>query len=440
MKVLHLTMLDSDGAGRAAQRLHQGLNRLDNHSYTNLHSQMLVQVKSGDDQATVTTKNRFKIAANRLKLTERIDQLLLKLYPHRMQTTFSPQWVPGQLWHDIQQCNPDIINLHWIGHGFLPIEFLKKLNKPLVWTLHDMWAFTGGCHYSQTCDRYQAQCGKCPQLNSHSDWDLSRWVWQRKARSWQDLNLTVVTPSVWLKRCAIASSLFKEIPVEVIPNGLDTVVYKPIERQIARSILNLPLDRHLILFGAGYASDPRKGFSYLEAALECLSSQQYSQPLEAVIFGGSAPETSSSIGLKVHYLGKLRDDTTLALAYAAADVFVVPSLQDNLPNTVMEALACGTPCVAFDIGGMPDMIEHQQNGYLAQPYETDDLAQGIGWVLRDRERHHRLSQRARAKVEEAFTLQHQATQYFLLYQSIIDSALREKSQPQTSLTLKQTQR
>ena len=144
----------------------------------------------------------------------------------------------------------------------------------------------------------------------------------------------------------------------------------------------------------------------------------YCISLEVVIFGGAVPEVATSTGFRVHSLGKLRDDTTLALAYAAADVFVVPSLQDNLPNTVMEALACGTPCVGFNIGGMPDMIEHQQNGYLAQPYETEDLAQGIAWVLEDQKRGDRLSQRARAKVEQAFTLQHQAAQYFELYQSL----------------------
>jgi glycosyltransferase involved in cell wall biosynthesis len=418
MRILHLTMSDIDGAGRAAQRLHQGLERLNHHNHTCINSQMLVQSKSSDDPTTVTTKNRFHLATNRLKLNERLDQFPLKLYRHRMQTTFSLQWVPAQLWRDIQAYDPDIINLHWVGHGFLPIELLKKFNKPLIWTLHDMWAFTGGCHYSQTCDRYQQQCGKCPQLNSHSEWDLSRWVWQRKAQNWRHLNLTVVTPSVWLKRCAIASSLFKQTPVEVIPNGIDTAVYKPIERQLARSILNLPIDRQLILFGASYANDPRKGFQCLKSALQRLSSQQHNQSVEVVIFGGSVPEVSTAIGLKVHSLGKLRDDTTLALAYAAADVFVVPSLQDNLPNTVMEALACGTPCVGFNIGGMPDMIEHQQNGYLAQPYETEDLAQGIAWVLEDQKRGDRLSQRARAKVEQAFTLQHQAAQYFELYQSL----------------------
>ena len=292
-------------------------------------------------------------------------------------TPYSVQWLPNIITHKIAQINPDIINLHRICGGYLQIETLAKFNKPIVWTLHDMWAFTGGCHYSQECARYTKSCGSCPQLDSNRDWDLSRWVWQRKAKAWQDLNLTIVTPSQWLAKCARVSSLFQDLPIKVIPNGIDTTKYKPIAQSLARELLNLPQDKQLVLFGAMNAtSDRRKGFHFLQPALQYLSQSGWQEKLEIVIFGASEPINPPNLGFKCHYLGRLNDDISLALAYNASDVMIVPSLEDNLPNTVMEAIACGTPCVTFNIGGMPDMIEHQKNGYLAVPFQIEDLAGG----------------------------------------------------------------
>jgi glycosyltransferase involved in cell wall biosynthesis len=316
-----------------------------------------------------------------------------------------------------------VINLHWINAGYLQVETIAKFNKPLVWTLHDMWAFTGGCHYSQDCDRYTASCGACPQLHSSKDWDLSRWVWQRKAKAWRNLNLTIVTPSSWLAKCARSSSLFQEQRVEVIPYGLDTEKYKPLNRQVARELLNLPQDKQLVLFGALSATgDQRKGFHLLQPALQDLSKSGWQDRLELVIFGSSEPANPPELGFKAHYLGTLNDDISLALVYSAADVFVAPSVQDNLANTVLEAIACGTPCVAFNIGGMPDMIEHQKNGYLAQAYKTEDLAQGIAWVLENNERHGKLGARAREKAQQEFTLEIQARRYLSLFTEILASS------------------
>jgi glycosyltransferase involved in cell wall biosynthesis len=206
----------------------------------------------------------------------------------------------------------------------------------------------------------------------------------------------------------------------VIPNGLDLQKYKPIERSLARKLLDLPQDKQLILFGAMKStSDRRKGFHLLLPALQKLSQSEWQKRLELVVFGASEPLEPPDFGFKANYIGKLGDDISLSLLYAAADVFVAPSVQDNLPNTVMEALACGTPCVAFKIGGMPDMIEHEQNGYLAQPYEVEDLARGIAWVLEDRERYEKLCDRAREKAEEEFTLELQAQRYLSLYKELI---------------------
>lgn len=413
MKVLQLSTSDiRGGAARAAYRLHQGLQNI------GVTSQILVQSKSSNDEAVAAPKTNLSEGIAKTKVT--FDHLPLKLYPQRKGATFSLQWLPDTVSSKVAQLAPDIINPHWINQGFIQIETLAKLKSPLVWTLHDMWAFTGGCHYSQDCDRYTAICGACPQLGSSKDWDLSRWIWKRKAKAWKNLNLTIVTPSKWLGKCANSSSLFKNLRVETIPNGIDIEIYKPINRQVARELLKLPQDKQIIFFGSLRATgDQRKGFHLLQPALQELSKSGWKDKLELVIFGASQPKHPPEFGFKAHYLGTLSDDLSLAIVDSAADVFVLPSTQDNLPNTVLEAIACGTPCVTFNIGGMPDMIEHQKNGYLAQPYEIDDLAQGIAWVLENKERHQKLSHRAREKVEQEFTLKIQASRYLSLFTDIL---------------------
>jgi glycosyltransferase involved in cell wall biosynthesis len=415
MKPLVISTSDiQGGAARSAYRLHQGLKSID------VQSQMLVQTKSSDDSQVIGTSASSGIgnAVSGLRLT--LDRLPLKLYSKRDRTSYSLPWLPEKLASSINQINPDVINLHWINGGYLNIETIAKFNKPLVWTFHDMWAFTGGCHYNQECDRYTKSCGSCPQLNSHTNTDLSRWIWHRKAKSWKNLNLTIVTPSRWLANCAKSSSLFQDRQIEVIPYGLDIQTYRPINKQFARELLQLPQDKQLVLFGSLQAtSDKRKGFHLLQPALSELSSSGWQDKLELVVFGASKPENSINFGFKSHYLGSLNDDLSLALAYSAADVFVAPSLQDNLPNTVMESIACGTPCVAFDIGGMPDMIEHQKNGYLAKAFKIEDLANGIAWIIENKERHQKLSYNAREKTEQEFALEIQAKRYLSIFQSLI---------------------
>jgi glycosyltransferase involved in cell wall biosynthesis len=418
MKSLLVSSFDIEGgAARAAYRLHQGLQSI------GLHSQMLVQEKSSNDNSVIAPTTRLAEGISRMKLT--FDALPLKLYRQRDSTTFSIQWFPDGIISKISQLEPDIINLHWTNEAFVQVETIAKLNKPVVWSLHDMWAFTGGCHYSQVCDRYIKSCGACPQLHSSKNWDLSRWIWQRKAKALRNPNLTIVAFSSWLAKCASSSSLFKDLRVELIPNGIDTTKYRAIERQVARELLQLPQDKHLVLFGSLKAtSDKRKGFHLLQPALQDLSKSGWHDELELLILGASQPENPPDFGFKVHYLGTLSDDLALALVYSAADVFVLPSTQENLANTVMEALACGIPCVAFNIGGMPDMIEHQKNGYLAQPYKIEDLAQGIAWVLENGERHQKLSHRSREKVEQEFTLELQAYRYLSLFKEVSDECDR----------------
>jgi glycosyltransferase involved in cell wall biosynthesis len=315
---------------------------------------------------------------------------------------------------------PDIIHLHWIRGGFMQIETVAKLKQPLVWTIHDTGDFTGGCHVIGECDRYQVSCGACPQLNSDHEQDISRWIWQRKAKAWKNLKITLVSPSRWLAECARSSPLFQNLPIEVIPHGLDTQKYRPISQHSAREILNLPQDKKLVLFGAIQAtSDRNKGFHLLQPALQQLSQSAWRDNLEIVIFGASQPEKPIDLDFKTHYLGHLHDDISLATVYSAADVMLVPSLQESFGQTASESLACGTPVVAFNATGLKDIIDHQQNGYLAKPYEAEDFAQGINWVLENEQRLQKLSFYAREKAEREFTLELQARRYSALFQEIL---------------------
>ncbi|MEG4168472.1 MULTISPECIES: glycosyltransferase family 4 protein [unclassified Microcoleus] len=415
MKVVIVNSSDTEGgAARAAYRLQQGLQGI------GVSSQMLVKNKGSGDSSVILSQN---------SITNKLDKIIstlynspLRLYPERRPVIFSTEWLPDSLDVQISKIKPDIINLHWVCGGYLQVESIPNFKQPLVWTLHDMWPFTGGCHYSEDCNRYTQSCGSCPQLHSKKESDLSRWVWQRKAKAWKKLNLTLVSPSIWLAKCANSSSLFKDFRVEVIPNGINTQKYKPINRQWAREILNLPQDKQIVLFGsAGGTGDRWKGFNLLVPALQSLSKSGWKDRIELVVFGSSEPENPIELGFKTNYVGRLADDISLATVYAAADIFVAPSVIDNLPNTVMEALACGIPSAAFNIGGLPDLIEHCSNGYLAQPYETEDLARGIAWVLEDPTRHQKLCIRARQKVEKEFTLDIQANRYLSIFNDVVST-------------------
>jgi glycosyltransferase involved in cell wall biosynthesis len=413
MKVLHLSTFDlAGGAARAAYRIHQGLLGID------IDSQLVVQHKQSNDR-TVTTAESKLLA----KLRSIGDGYPLTSYRHRQQL-FSPQWFPDDLVKSIDRFAPDILNLNWVCNGFVPVEALAKFKQPLVWTLQDMWAFTGGCHYTLGCDLYTLSCGNCPQLQSDREADLSRSVWQRKAKAWKNLNLTVVTPSQWMAKCVEASSLFQNVRLEVIPFGLDTNVFKPTDARGARELLNLPQDKQLILFGAIDATgDTRKGFHLLQIALKQLREAGWGDRLELVVFGSSKPDRPIDLGFPIHYLGKLQDDLSLRIAYAAADVMIAPSIEEAFGQTASESLACGTPVVVFANTGLADIVDPHQNGYIAEYGNTQDLARGIAWVLEDAERHPRLRSAARAKAEREYAMDVQAHRYQSLFHKILDRPL-----------------
>ncbi|MGB5631832.1 MAG: glycosyltransferase family 4 protein [Waterburya sp.] len=422
MKILHIASSETSGAGRAALRLHEGL--LDNQ----IDSNALVVYKKNDRQSIeqVDKKTGFYKQAQD-KLSKQITQKIFGC-----NHTFSANFTPSLILDEIKAKKADVINLHWIGREFLKIEELQQLNKPLVWTLQDMWSFTGGCHYSESCDRYSVSCGACPQLGGNKERDLSRWIWERKTKAWQDLDLTIVAPSTWIADCARSSSLFRDRRVEVIPFCLDTDKYKPVDRQTARELLNLPQNKQLILFGAfSSTSDERKGFQLLVPALQNLSQAGWGESVELLVFGASQPKEPIELGFKANYLGRFDDDVSLSLLYSAADVMIVPSIQESFGQTASESLACGTPVVAFKATGLKDIVDHQLSGYLAKPYEVEDLAQGIAWVLEDSQRHQQLRLNARAKAISTFALELQAHRYSSLYEELLTASNQAMKQPVT---------
>lgn len=413
MKVLHIsTEAQLGGAGIAAYRLNKGLRSL------GVESSMLVSKQRQVENYIYSPKtNLEKIMARAAPRLERIP----KYFSGVSDDLLSSSWVPDNLLGRIKKYSPDILNLHWVNHGFMRIETLPRLQQPVVWTLHDMWPFAGGEHYVGDSTRYIEGYNASNRPASETGLDINRWIWKRKKKSWSELeNIVIAAPSKWLAECASKSALFRDLRIAIMPNGIDHNRFHPMDHDVARSILGLPEDKKLILFGAGSAtSDKRKGFHLLIDALKKMGSESNAGDYELVVFG--ATSGTDSFSTKTHYLGCLQDEISMALAYAAADVFVAPSLEDNLPNTVLESLSCGTPVVAFDIGGMPDMVAHRKNGYLAPGFDTTELAHGIRWVVEDRQRWQGLSHEARNTVTQSFTLQCAAGRYVDLYEEILEA-------------------
>lgn len=418
MKVLHLNTSDiNGGAARGAYWMHTALKR------AGVDSHMLVAEKYTNDDTVIGPKTITGGQKILNGIRQTVEYWPLKSYPNKSSGMFAPAIYPNPVIKRIQEINPDIINLHWVGLGLLRPEYLKTFARPIVWTLRDMWSFTGGCCYTEGCSRYQQQCGRCPMLGSDQENDLSRKVWKRKYAAWQGLDLNLAPISQWLADCAGKSSLLKDYPMQVIPNAVDTDIFRPIDKEAARQILQLPQDEKIILFGALSATtDKRKGFSYLDAALKQLNT---SLPIRVVIFG--ADEVSMALDMPYIPLGRLNDDITLAMVYSAADVMVVPSIQEGFGKTAIEAMACGTPVVSFDSTGLRDIVEHLQTGYRAECFSSEDLAKGILWTLEDVERNTLLSRNSLERTRTLFSFSVQAQHYINLYDKCLQNERLSRS-------------
>ena len=318
----------------------------------------------------------------------------------------------------------DVIHLHWVNQGFLSLGDMERImasGKPVVMTMHDQWYFTGICHYSSDCDKYQTQCSHCPMLTGGGiGTDLARRVYDRKRTIYSLKPMAFVGCSRWMADLARKSPLTQDHLVTNIPNAIDTDVFTPMDQAAAREHHALPADKRLLLFGAQRITDERKGFRYLKEACEHLVQNypELARQMGVVVLGGDAETVKSALPLPVYTVGYLSNEAEIAQLYNAVDLFVTPSLQDNLPNTIVEAMSCGTPCVGFNVGGIPEMISHEQDGYVARYRDSQDFAHGIIWCLDDN-RLTTLRQKARADALNTYSESAVASRYQEIYRSLL---------------------
>lgn len=420
MKIVHINNSDIvGGAAIAANRLNVALRNF------GIDSNMLVQEAKTDAEGIVAIGTG---KMHRAKSFTRFVYERLTFLPHEKNAVLRYAYSPANIGVDISQHplvkDADIIHLHWINQGYISLKGLKKLfdtGKPIVWTQHDMWSFTGGCHYAGTCLEFLERCSFCPFLKKPAKNDLSARQFIIKKKLYSNVLLHPVSCSRWLRALSSESSLFRNKEVSSIPNPIDTKVFKPIDKAESRKDLGLPTDKKLLLFGAANIYDLRKGARYLFEALNILheSFPVFKENVEIVVFGKMPQKTKDSIPFTIHRMNFISDISDIVKLYNASDIFVLPSLQDNLPNTVMESMACGTPVVSFRTGGVPEMIEHKHSGFLAEGKNALSLATGIyeTLFLLDIDI---LGKNARQKVLNEYTGEVVAGQYVELYKKLLD--------------------
>lgn len=408
MKILHVNYYDSNGgAARACCRLHKGLKNHD------IDSRVLVIDKQSEDESVIeAADSKMKLM---LKFLQKLSFEFCKLQNFTNNLPHSLNFFPNRIYRKINKINPDIVHLHWINGEMLSIKDLSRINGKIVWTLHDEWAFCATEHYKGDSLRYKN--GYLKDNKEDSGIDIDRFIWQRKVKYWKNLAFNIATPSNWLGKSASESILFGNENVSVIPNGLDLNIFKVGKKGESRKYFKLPENKKLIAFGAANVNDMNKGGKELEEIINIVSKQ--CSGIEIIMVGGGADVRELS-GIKVNNLGFLTSEEDIVKFYSAADVFILPSKQDNLPNMIMEAMACGTPCIGFNTGGIPDMIKHEINGYLAMAFDCEDFAHGINWILNNSE-YVKKCQNARKIVEDKFEIKKVAAQYIKFYKNILDS-------------------
>lgn len=416
------------GAAIAARRLRDGLLR------RGVQAVLIVRKRTLDDPAVIGV--RLEDRAAHLE-----SEILLRIQKHEVnarRTALTDTWLsigaPGvDLSGAAAVAGADIINLHWVS-GFQSagtVAGLIRTGTPVVWTLHDENGYTGGCHFTAGCRRFEDDCDGCPQLEPVSR-GIVRSALRTKLRFW-DGPMTIVAPSRWIADQARKSRLFRDRRIEVIPNGVDTATFRPRPKEEARAELGIPENAAVLLFGSHTNSARRKGAAELREVLEhCLLSPRFSalRRERRVLLATFGPPQKELRGLRMPQRpgGYIEDERRLALLYAAADVFLLPSLEDNLPNTMLEAMACGTPVIGFRIGGLPDFVRDGATGFLARPFDTRRMAEIVVDALADRERGRALASTARRAVEETATQEIQAGRYESLFEEL---AGKEKGPPRS---------
>lgn len=423
MKIVHLSSSDNGGAGIAAYRLHSAMRQ------KGLDSSLLVLCRKNDDESVqlINTLNAEPSSCQKgmsphFQVSDLRWQMMMGFHPQRpagleMFSDASSDVVLERV-KAIQDA--DIIHLHWVAglldYGRLATSFK---GKKVVWTLHDMNPFTGGCHYAGSCQSYVTGCESCPQLGANPRFDYAQYIFKQKLRGVEGLDVTVTAPSQWLTECARKSAIFAGKQFVCLPNGISVDVFKPYARESVRNLLGIPQSDTVLLFGAFSVHNQRKGFGLLVDALAKMQPEQLKNT--TLVFFGQAPaDISLQLPCSVKGVGSISDENSLALIYSMADLFIIPSLEDNLPNTVLESLSCGTPVIGFRIGGIPDMVQHQQTGYLVEPFDTTKLALGIAWCMDNLPQ---LSREAcRQTVKYHFNVEFQAQRYISLYRSLLETA------------------
>ncbi len=408
LKVVHISTADNaGGSGRSAYRIHCGLGRL------GVNSRMIVGWKVTDDPdvGRVWPNGTWRII-------DRVSGTVADQVGFQYLWLPSSHRLPRHPW--VQEA--DIFQLYNTHGGYLSHTVLPRLaaGRPIVWRLSDMWAFTGHCAYSYECERWKTGCGSCPILEEYPPLrrDTTAFLWKVKKRIYNRCDLTMVAPSQWMASLVSQSPLLGEFPLHVIPNGLDTEIFRPVPKSVAREVLGLKPDTPVILF-MGHSDDaPRKGEVYFREALKRLSETLHFDPV-LLVMGTTGGGWLDRVEFPTRCVGVVTNDLFMATVYSAADVFVLPTLADNLPNSVLEGMACGTPAVAFNIGGVPDIVRHMETGYLAAYKDAEDLARGIDLLLTDGGLRERLGRRCREVVESEYSMELQARRFEKLYQDII---------------------
>lgn len=414
MKILLINTSDRNGgAAVAANRL---LQALVSHG---IEAQLLVRDQITNDENVVTiNRSRFDRFRNYVRfVAERLAIFINNGFSRRNLFQVSTANTGVDITKHPAFIEADIIHLHWINQGFLSLNDIHRIvlsGKPVVWTMHDMWCFTGICHYAGDCINFEERCESCP-LHQDFFFKMALVTQEAKARIGK---ITYVGCSKWIANEASKSALLSKRQILSIPNPIDTSVYAPTDKVNARKKLGLDPNKQYILFGAAKITDPRKGATYLKMALEILLSKcpEVLKNVELLLLGGRKSDVAAYFPIQITDLGYQNNEAQIALIYSAASIFVIPSLEDNLPNTIMESLACGTPCVGFDTGGIPEMIDHLQTGYLASYMSADDLAEGILWTLNQGEE---IANRCVEFVNSNYTQDIVAQQYRELYNRIL---------------------
>ncbi len=397
------------GAAIAAMRLAKAL--ICNH----IEVSFITDISTSSESFIVCPAPKFNKIYSILK--RKVSKMIMSLYSSNNKNLHSLNLFNSYYAAFLNNDNANIVHLHWINHEMISINDIAKIKKPIVWTLHDMWAFAGAEHYTEH-KRWEVGYKKNNRAIDEKGIDINRWTWNRKLKKWKH-QIHIVTPSRWLGECVKKSALMKHWPVSIIPNAIDTKSWKPLDIVFCRNKLSLPQDKRLILFGAlGGGKDSRKGFDLLLSALKLLNIRDFD--IELVILGQNETETKLECNFKANFLGHISDDISLQRVYGAVDLLVIPSRQDNLPNTGLEALSCGTPIVGFDVCGMPDIVIHKNTGYLAKPFDVADLADGVKWVL-DPVNNGLLRKKSRIFAEKNFSFECVSKQYENLYKKILET-------------------